>query len=63
MSAAKTGTPALENPSASTWSVTVLPVPVAPATRPWRLASLSVRASGLVPLLPTRRVPSLCMVA
>jgi hypothetical protein len=38
MSAANTGTPIEENASASTWSVTVLPVPVAPATRPWRLA-------------------------
>ena len=32
-----TGTPMREKPSASTISVTVLPVPVAPATRPWRL--------------------------
>ena len=34
MSAANTGTPARANPSASTCSVTVLPVPVAPVTRP-----------------------------
>ena len=39
MSAQKTGTPAREKPSASTWSVMVLPVPVAPAIRPCRLAS------------------------
>ena len=39
MSAANTGTPAAEKPSARTCSVTVLPVPVAPVTRPWRLAS------------------------
>ena len=38
MSAAKTGTPMPLKASASTCSVTVLPVPVAPATRPWRLA-------------------------
>ena len=38
MSAANTGTPAREKPSASTCRVTVLPVPVAPVTRPWRLA-------------------------
>ena len=37
MSAANTGTPAREKPSASTCSVTVLPVPVAPVTRPCRL--------------------------
>ena len=42
MSAAKTGTPALEKPSASTCSDTVLPVPVAPVMRPWRLASAQV---------------------
>ena len=46
MSAANTGTPAAEKPSASTCSVTVLPVPVAPVTRPWRLASFSSTHSG-----------------
>ena len=39
ISAAKTGTPARANPSAITCSETVFPVPVAPVTRPWRLAS------------------------
>ncbi len=34
----KTGTPMALNCSASTLSVTVFPVPVAPAIRPWRLA-------------------------
>ena len=34
MSAMKQGTPASENVSASTCSVTVLPVPVAPAISP-----------------------------
>ena len=34
MSAQNTGTPALEKPSARICSVTVLPVPVAPVTRP-----------------------------
>src|SRR5262249_50787369 len=38
-SARNTGTPIREKLSASTWSVTVLPVPVAPVMRPWRLAS------------------------
>lgn len=38
ISAANTGTPIRLKASAITWSVTVLPVPVAPATRPWRLA-------------------------
>ena len=38
MSAANTGTPAVESCSASSWSVLVLPVPVAPATRPCRLS-------------------------
>ncbi len=42
MSERKTGTPASESCSASTWSVTVLPVPVAPATRPCRF----IEASG-----------------
>ena len=37
-SARKTGTPMRESLSASTRSVTVFPVPVAPATRPWRFA-------------------------
>lgn len=37
MSAANTGTPTAESCSASTWSVLVLPVPVAPAMSPWRL--------------------------
>ena len=46
MSAANTGTPAAEKPSAITCSETVLPVPVAPVTRPWRLASLSSQAFG-----------------
>jgi len=60
MSAAKTGTPSRAKPSASTCSVTVLPVPVAPVTRPWRLASLSRRVSGFQ-LLPIRIAPSSAM--
>ncbi len=47
MSAANTGTPAAEKPSANTCSVTVLPVPVAPVTRPWRLASASSMHSAV----------------
>ena len=41
ISAANTGTPARAKPSAITCSDTVLPVPVAPVTRPCRLASAS----------------------
>src|SRR3954453_6714461 len=37
MSAANTGTPAADSCSVSSWRVLVLPVPVAPAIRPWRL--------------------------
>ena len=40
-SAMNTGTPSREKPSASVISETVLPVPVAPATRPWRLPYLA----------------------
>jgi hypothetical protein len=36
-SATKTGTPRVESCSARSWSVLVLPVPVAPAMSPWRL--------------------------
>ena len=42
-SAAKTGTPAADSASASSCSVRVLPVPVAPAIRPWRF----IIASGM----------------
>ena len=38
MSATKTGTPAFDSWPASSWRVLVLPVPVAPAIRPWRLS-------------------------
>ena len=41
-STANTGTPAAESWPASSWRVLVLPVPVAPAIRPWRL----IRESG-----------------
>jgi hypothetical protein len=61
MSGAKTGTPALEKLSARICSVTVLPVPVAPVIRPWRLASLRVRYSGFV-LLPTNSFPSVLIL-
>ena len=43
MSATNTGTPAADRPSVSTCSVLVLPVPVAPATRPCRF----IIASGI----------------
>ena len=50
ISAANTGTPVRAKPSAITCSDTVLPVPVAPVTRPWRLASPSVNQAGCSPL-------------
>src|SRR5439155_23453014 len=49
ISAANTGTPARANPSAITCNETVFPVPVAPATRPWRFASPSVSQTGCSP--------------
>ena len=57
ISAANTGTPAREKPSAMVCSVTVLPVPVAPVTRPWRLPKASASISSLS-LLPTNIFPS-----
>ena len=45
-----TGTPRREKPSASTISEIVLPVPVAPATRPWRLPYLAQQVDGLLAL-------------
>ncbi len=48
-SAMNTGTPAREKPSAITLSVTVLPVPEAPAIRPWRFAWLSSRLQATSP--------------
>src|SRR5947209_15169495 len=50
ISAANTETPARAKPSAITCSETVFPVPVAPVTRPWRLASASVSHAGCSPL-------------
>jgi hypothetical protein len=46
-SAMKTGTPICEKLSASFCSVTVLPVPVAPVIRPWRLASPGSRTHSV----------------
>ncbi|OQC08452.1 MAG: hypothetical protein BWX80_00385 [Candidatus Hydrogenedentes bacterium ADurb.Bin101] len=48
-SAINTGTPIREKPSASTMSETVLPVPVAPATNPWRLPYRASRETGCSP--------------
>ena len=45
-SAMNTGTPSRENPSARVSSVTVLPVPVAPATSPCRLPSAACNQTG-----------------
>ena len=46
MSLMKTGTPASESCSARTWRVFVFPVPVAPATRPWRFIIASGTRTG-----------------
>ena len=46
MSATKTGVPAAATCSAITCRVLVLPVPVAPAMRPWRLSIASERFTG-----------------
>ena len=46
MSAMKQGTPAWQKVSASTCRVTVLPVPVAPAMRPWRFAIFPTMEMG-----------------
>ena len=48
-SAMKTGTPSADSRSAMTCSVTVLPVPVAPVMRPWRLASAGSRKHSMSP--------------
>src|SRR6185369_7685195 len=50
ISAANTGTPARAKPSAMTCNDTVLPVPVAPVTRPCRLASASASQAISSPL-------------
>src|SRR6476620_1697330 len=64
-SAMNTGTPMRDRPSASVIKVTVLPVPVAPATRPWRFAYAGSRwtgpLSGVVTALPTR-MGSMCVL-
>ena len=52
ISAVKTGTPALEKDSANTFNVVVLPVPVAPAIKPWRLAILRLKNKESVSLCP-----------
>ena len=52
----KTGTPASESCSASTWSVFVLPVPVAPATSPCRF----IIPSGTRTCAPGRVWSSCC---
>ncbi len=53
-SAMKTGTPIRLKCSAMTCSVTVLPVPVAPATSPWRLAMRGSRKRSFSPLAMNR---------
>ena len=54
----KTGTPISLNPSASTFRVTVFPVPVAPAISPCRFAISGRRKTGPVPQLPIWIFPS-----
>src|SRR5262245_46172397 len=60
-SAMNTGTPRREKPSASTSSEMVLPVPVAPATSPWRLpyfaSSDTCRSPLPIRIWPTRDPP------
>ena len=51
MSAMNTGTPMREKFSASVCRVTVLPVPVAPVIRPWRLARPGSRKHSVAPFL------------
>ena len=50
-SAMNTGTPMREKFSARVCSVTVLPVPVAPVIRPWRLARPGSRKHSVSPCL------------
>jgi hypothetical protein len=58
MSAAKTGTPAADSCSASTCRVLVLPVPVAPATRPWRfIMAIGMRTGTSGKGSPLTRAP------
>ena len=58
MSAANTATPAAESCSASTCSVRVLPVPVAPATRPWRFViAIGMRTGTSGIASPLTRAP------
>ena len=47
-SAKNTGTPIREKLSASTFNVTVFPVPVAPAIKPWRLANCECKTISCV---------------
>src|SRR5690606_29606686 len=55
-SAMNTGTPARAKPSASVCRVTVLPVPVAPAMSPWRLAMRNVSATCVWELAPMTKL-------
>lgn len=63
-SAMNTGTPMREKPSARVISVTVLPVPVAPATRPWRLPNFGCSVTGMSSVMPLpSRIGSMCNLA
>ena len=53
-SAMNTGTPIRLKPSAITRSVTVLPVPVAPAISPWRFAIRGSSTRSFLPLAIVR---------
>ncbi|MNU73311.1 hypothetical protein D3C71_627900 [compost metagenome] len=54
-SAMNTGTPMFDSCSAMVWSETVLPVPVAPVIRPWRLARPGRRVHSMVSWRAIRR--------
>ena len=54
-SAMKTGTPILQKCSASACRVTVLPVPVAPVTSPWRLAMPGSRLQSVCAFFAIRK--------
>src|SRR5258706_4947976 len=60
-SAMNTRTPSRENPSAMSISETVLPLPVAPATMPWRLPYFASSETGLSPL--PRRMSLISLLA
>ena len=63
MSVANTGTPIALNVSARFCSEQVLPVPVAPAMRPWRLAIEGIMPRCFSPAMALNGVPVLSIIA